>query len=317
MNASQRPAASEVNAGLATRMEDLATALIGAAPSSRTRAELRFRSRGSLAVVVSGSNRGSWFDHEVGVGGGPLDLVMHLRGCDFCDAMDWATRWMGGTIATDAPAPRHHAAPDDHAAWSVDLARRLWAEGVPPADTAIETYLRSRGLELPQDAPLRFHPGAWRNRENGPPGAAMLALMTDPAAAGPVGLHVTYLRPDGRGKAEGERPKVMLGHAGTIRLEPDAEVTAGLGIAEGIETALSVSQGFGWRPVWAATSAGGIARFPVLGGIEALTIFADGDPPGQAAACTCRDRWCAAGREARILTAPPRRDFNDLAARAA
>ena len=29
--------------------------------------------------------------------------------------------------------------------------------------------------------------------------------------------------------------------------------------------------------MWAALSAGGIARFPVLAGIEALTIFADHD----------------------------------------
>ena len=39
-------------------------------------------------------------------------------------------------------------------------------------------------------------------------------------------------------KADGQA-KMMLGTAGVIRLVPDEEVTTGLGLAEGIETALS------------------------------------------------------------------------------
>jgi len=42
---------------------------------------------------------------------------------------------------------------------------------------------------------------------------------------------------------------------------PDEGVTAGLGLAEGIETALAVMQRAGWSPVWAATSAGAMDRF--------------------------------------------------------
>jgi putative DNA primase/helicase len=96
-----------------------------------------------------------------------------------------------------------------------------------------------------------------------------------------------------------------------VRLMPDEEVTGGLGIAEGIETALSVMQGFGWRPVWAATSAGMIRSLPVLPGIEALTIFADADGAGMAAATACAARWKDAGAEARIVAAPAGQDFND------
>jgi hypothetical protein len=105
----------------------------------------------------------------------------------------------------------------------------------------------------------------------------------------------------------------MLGHAGVVRLVPDAEVTLGLGLAEGVETGLAVMQGFGWRPVWAAGSAGAIKDFPVLRGIEALTVFADADDggAGMAAARACAARWAAAGRDARIAAAPRDRDFND------
>jgi hypothetical protein len=104
----------------------------------------------------------------------------------------------------------------------------------------------------------------------------------------------------------------MLGQAGIIRLSPDDTVTSGLGLAEGVETGLAIMQRFGWRPVWSAASAGGIGRFPVLRGIEALTIFADQDSAGIEAARQCARQWQEAGREARIL-APPQGDFDDLA----
>jgi hypothetical protein len=82
-------------------------------------------------------------------------------------------------------------------------------------------------------------------------------------------------------------------------------------LAEGIETSLSVMQRFGWRPLWAATSAGAIARFPLLPGLDALTVFADADDAGLAAARRCAERWADAGREAHIA-APPGGDFNDI-----
>ena len=90
------------------------------------------------------------------------------------------------------------------------------------------------------------------------------------------------------------------------------EIGTGLGLAEGIETAISVMQGFGWRPVWCATSAGGLARFPALPNVQTLTIFADQDPAGINAARACAKRWGEAKCVARIL-APPVGDFKAAA----
>jgi hypothetical protein len=56
----------------------------------------------------------------------------------------------------------------------------------------------------------------------------------------------------------------------------------------------------GWTPIWVATSAGAIARFPVLAGIECLTIFADADEIGRQAAEKCGECWLKQGRDARI-----------------
>ena len=310
------PSPSELADMLAGHVEALSRELMGCDPTSRSRTDLRFRRKGSLAVSIVGPRRGRWHDHEAGTGGDALGLVAHLRGVPMREAYRWALAWLG--IAGGAslrPEPRRPvAAPEAQRAPSETgaLARRIWREAIPAAGTRAEHYLNARGLALPADAPLRFHPACPRGAERLP---AMVALMTKPDTAEPCGVHRTFLRADANAKAEGQA-KMMCGAAGVIRLIPDEDVTIGLGLAEGIETALAVMQRTGWRPVWAASSAGAIARFPVLPGIEALTIFADNGTAGIGAAAAGAARWAAAGREARII-APPAGDWDDATREAA
>lgn len=310
-----RPDIPSINAMLAERMPELAAELCETVATSRNLETLRFGRRGSLAVIVAGSKRGCWHDHETGCGGDPLGLVAHLRRIPMRDAYKWALAWIGR-------APIHlHLAPTIYdtgqrqaplkvssSTPSKEMARRIWREAVPAAGTLAEAYLASRGLMLPDDAPLAFHPDCPRGAERWP---AMLALMTDVTTGEAVGVHRTFLARDGSGKAPGVMPaKMMTGNAGVIRLTPDADVTTGLGVAEGIETALAVMQRAIWSPVWAATSAGAVSQFPVLSGVEVLTLFADMDSAGMTAARACGQRWAAAGREARLL-APPSGDWDN------
>lgn len=315
------PSAATVAAGLADRIRDLTEALIPDAPSQRSGAAMRFRSRGSLQVWVAGERRGKWKDYEDGGYGDALGLVAHLHRSSMRDAYNWALAWLGvghGAPARPAAAASRRQAvrdapttpADPPSNGSIDLARRLWNEAVGAPATLAERYLASRRLMLPLDAPIRFHPACPRGTERLP---AMLAMMTQALSAEPCGVHRTFLAADGNGKADG-RAKMMLGHAGVVRLVHDEEVALGLGIAEGIETSLAVMQGFDWRPVWAATSAGAISTFPVLPGLEAITVFADGDDHGAGveAATACVERWTDAGRDARIVAAPAETDFADL-----
>jgi hypothetical protein len=142
-------------------------------------------------------------------------------------------------------------------------------------------HLKIGGLDL--DHALRYH-SVHR---------MVVALMTDPITNDPIGIHHTFLNPDGK-----KTNRKMLGRQGVVRITPDEDVTYGLGIAEGVEDALAVA--LDWGPAWAATSAGAIERFPVLRGIDCINIFADDDTAGAKSACACADRWTAAGKEARI-----------------
>jgi hypothetical protein len=107
-----------------------------------------------------------------------------------------------------------------------------------------------------------------------------------------------------------------------IRLWPDDYVEQGLVLGEGIESTLAAATriehlGTLLQPAWAAGDAGHMRAFPVLPGIDAITLLVDHDAngAGQDAAAECRQRWIAVGREVIRLT--PRivdSDFADIVA---
>jgi hypothetical protein len=307
---------------LSKHTEAVSLALLGD-PVSRSPHEWRWGKpdNPSLKVTLTGPYKGRFVDFVAGAHGDLLGLAARTRfGGHQGAALTWARTFLGhsGGIATPTTTQRHPAPPQDQreatsTSSTLSIARQVWRDGVAPEGTLVEAYLASRGLKLEPDLPIRFHPNGRRGNERLP---TMVTLMTDPATGKPCGVHRTFLAWDGSGKAPGQA-RAMLGKAGVVRLSPDVDVARGLGIAEGIETALSVVQGFGWRPVWAAVSTSGIRNFPILDGVEALTVFADGDAAGRAAAEACASRWAEAGREADIMMPPDGLDLNDLHRRAA
>src|SRR5262245_48203124 len=62
--------------------------------------ELRFGTNGSLSVNLI---KGTFFDHEAGQGGGVIDLVIHVLGCDRGAAIDWLRR---ERFLEDRPQPK-------------------------------------------------------------------------------------------------------------------------------------------------------------------------------------------------------------------
>jgi putative DNA primase/helicase len=74
----------------------------------------------------------------------------------------------------------------------------------------------------------------------------------------------------------------------------------------------------GFSPAWALGDAGNLRQFPVLSGIECLTIIVDNDASGtgQRAALECSSRWTIAGREVfRVIPDRSGDDMNDVVER--
>jgi putative DNA primase/helicase len=191
------------------------------------------------------------------------------------------------------------------------LAAAAWDESSNPPGTPVVAYLRSRGLDLPEDVAgeaIRFHPACpWRENDRTIRVPAMIAAMRAISSDEIVGVHRTRLTTDGR-----KIDRRMLGSAtaAAIKLDADAHVTLGLTIGEGLETCLAGRQ-LGLRPVWALGSAGAIAAFPVLPGIEAVAIHAEHDIANAKAVEECGERWAAAGREVIIVRPLAGNDVND------
>jgi hypothetical protein len=197
----------------------------------------------------------------------------------------------------------------------------LWREAKPLGELAHKYLMAARRITGLSAVPnihsvLRFHSRC----PFGPGGAlhpCIIALWTDTLIGEPKAIHRTALKPDGS-----KLDRMSLGPTGgcVIRLWPDEAVTRGLVIGEGLETVLYAAtrhehRGTLLRPAWVAGDATHIANFPVLPGIEALTILSDNDlnGRGQHAAYKCACRWVAAGRELIVLT--PNvvdTDFNDI-----
>jgi Toprim domain len=315
-----KPAIIDLIARADEDVEAIAVHLLGEpnrrASSSR---ELRWGEHGRTSLTLSGPRLGKWHDWRDDTGGDALDLVEQELGLDRHAAIEWVRQWFGGA----APVVDHVASEQRKRAAEIDddrvrqfkrqAAADIWNAATPLSGSPAESYLlrtRLGGRPIPE-AIYRADALRWAGSEQIPGSiGALIALMTDPLTGVPTGVHRTWI--DG---AFQRIERKMLGQWGCVRLWPDTEVTSGLAIGEGIETTIAGVLLSDRAPAWAAVDAGGLRKFPVLSGIECISIFVDNDDSntGQAAAEACAARWHEADREACLLTPTAvGADFNSI-----
>jgi phage/plasmid-associated DNA primase len=298
------------------RIADLAIALLGSPNRELSTAQqLRFGTKGSVAVEIAGRDAGRWYDHEAGTGGAGLELIRYQFGLDETSAWDRARHWLGEPAMRSSWTARPVASPAPGSARPVDLSEAERATRV--ADIVRQTerldgtpalaYLRGRGITAPPPDCIRFRRNAYGRY------GAMVALATD-AAGEVLAIQQVYLTPEGR-KAPLDpvkrTNKAVEGWAdrSAVRL-PGCEP---LVLCEGVETALSVWQATG-QEVWACLGLSNIARAPIPD--KATVILArDGDAPGsRAEGQIIRAATALALRGLRVLiaTPPEGEDFNDM-----
>ncbi|WP_340622430.1 DUF7146 domain-containing protein [Xenorhabdus siamensis] len=179
-----------------------------------------------------------------------------------------------------------------------------------------EDYLRNRGIHvLPADNVKYCADQPVRNGKL----QAIWSLVTD-AKGTLCYLHRTYLDGDKKAditpqkKLDSTQEESYREHASSlaIRLFP---VDSTLGIAEGIETALSCKQIYGVN-TWSVVNANLMKRFRAPNGVKHLIIFTDMDwnAAGHAAAMECAHSNLLAGNDLEKISVrwPDNGDFNDL-----
>jgi hypothetical protein len=250
---------------------------------------------------------------------GATGLVVHCHAHCREDDVVAELQLRGLVDNTVKPTPRDpQEAARRRAAAVADRKRRiaralnLWRETVEAAGTLVETYCWSRLLCMAPPPTIRLHWNLW-HRETGERRPAMVGLVKH-VEFGRVGVHATYLAPDGSGKASLDPPRKCFGPVGggAVRLAPIG-AAGQLVVGEGIETVLSVMISTG-LPGWAALSATGLQQLVLPREVHAVIIAADHDENGigQAAAAWAAARFTREGRRVKVATPPTPGDFNDL-----
>jgi hypothetical protein len=195
-----------------------------------------------------------------------------------------------------------------------ELARGIFDYAMPIEGTLAQRYFEGRDLwsvaRMIDD--IRFNPGCPRGQQFRQP--AVVVAMRNFQSNAVVAVQRIFLNRE----AKKDGAPMMLGSAGGAAMQLQRLQDGKLHVAEGLETALAVIA-MDHGPVWALGSTSLIKSFPVLDGVNDLTIWTDRDPvdpktgkrPGESAADTCQQRWHGAGRETRQWV--PLRDGWDAA----
>ena len=219
------------------------------------------------------------------------------------------------------PSPRRNVVESDTDTLATAL--QLWEQAEPIAGTLAERYLaETRGINVAAlpvsvDEVLRFHPSCPFDGARPP---CLIALFRDVATDGPAGIQRIALTPEALAGGRGKTRRFTLGRWQAPRAVKLWPAASSLVIGEGIETVLAAATRIVHRdaplqPAWAIGSKDGFASFPLIAGIEHLTLLADNDANGGGLgrAEECAQRWAAIGRAVDLLiTEKVGTDFNDL-----
>ena len=218
---------------------------------------------------------GTWFCTHCGAGNG-VDLIMKVKNLPFIDAKQEIEKHIGAAAVVTPRASRTDAETEERRR---DQMAALWGRARPlDGEDVASRYLIARGVFLAEwplflravdDLP---HYSEAKERTVHP---AMLAKFAAADGKSSI-LHRTYLDAFGR-KADVDKQKMLMPGkvpmGGAVRLFPAGDT---LGIAEGIETALSAAMIFG-VPVWSALSSGPLLKWIPPKTTRAVMIFGDND----------------------------------------
>lgn len=207
------------------------------------------------------------------------------------------------SAAEHMSAPVRAIAPKIEVPTPDEAALKIWNASQPALGTPVETYLRNRGITLRIPAALRFGRATYSGIEY----PAMIAAIMD-LRRQVIAVQQTLLTWDGR-KADVPQPRQNTGRQFDccVQLDTLPKSSPAMGIAEGIETALSAMQ-VHHMTVWAALGAARLPNVAIPERIKELVIYGDNDGTGKRAADKCR----SAHPDIRITYAfpPAHKDWN-------
>jgi Toprim domain len=197
--------------------------------------------------------------------------------------------------------------------WHASPLRAAFGSKPKTRGTLAEKYLRhERKLDLPDElvgSVLRFHPCCpWRNENTGRTDRvpALIVPFRSVDDDKITAIHRTALNDDGT-----KLGRRMLGivYRAAIKLDPVIDET--LAVGEGVETCMAARQ-LGLGPAWALGSVGAISFFPLIDGVQRLTVLGERGDVSARAIKIVGSRWRKAGRRVRVVMPNVGSDLNDI-----
>ena len=227
----------------------------------------RYGRKGSLAVDLT---KNTWFDHEVGEGGGVLDLICRENGGSRRKARDWLRDEMG--LIEDRISHQRKSSKSVRrrmaSGANTPTARRIWAETIIPENTAAESYLACRGIVLPIPPDLRYHPTK----------DALIAALRNRSGS-IISIQQILFRQDLAGIWKRDRKSLGPVRGNAVRLTPPASI---LQLTESVEDGLALHQMTN-RATWAVPGAGNLASFEPPPEVREVVLSPDNDAAGRKA----------------------------------
>jgi putative DNA primase/helicase len=245
-----------------------------------------------------------------------INLIMRHTGLDLHETLKSIYNSLGGIMTLD---PERNEISSEDAARSI---KKLWGSANELSDgDLVCQYLTSRGMEMSHKAvevlksSIKYAPRCYES-ETKAELPAMLCKIVAPDGSG-VSIHRTYLSPEGIKKASVSTPRKVMPpiksiSGAAIRLMPPAKRGI-IGVAEGVETALSAAKIYK-IPTWSVISAGGIKSFVPPPEIKTVVIFGDNDQnfTGQKASYELAHRLFSEGIKCEVILPDLcGHDFND------
>lgn len=249
---------------------------------------------------------GTWICNQCGAGNG-FDLLIKIKGWDFKECATELEKSVGSVVRQVAKARRSNES-------TKGMIDRLWNLGVAVEQgDPVALYLANRGLELPR-FPMSLRYVEYCQHKDKTKHPAMIAAVHSYDGQ-IVQVHRTFITRDGQ-KADvnpvrllmpGELPKGCA-----VRFGEPKDV---IGVAEGIETALSAAIANKF-PVWAALTAGRMMTWEPPVGVSEVVIFGDHDTnfTGHAYAYGLANKLSVKHTGLHVVVSIPERpgDWNDI-----
>ncbi|MGB3807695.1 MAG: toprim domain-containing protein [Erythrobacter sp.] len=247
---------------------------------------------------------------SLGVMLGRKAILFHcFAGCDQQSVLAALAREGIDSAALFSGSAAHSSYDANAASKPSAAALRIWREALPLRGSPAKIYLENRGI-LAASPALRFHP----RTPLGPKGRTRYLPSLIAAVGldeGPIAIHRTFLSRGSCMKADFDKPKRALGSLGEAAVRLFSPSDERLGLAEGIESAMSAYALTG-IPVWATL---GNERFGLVSIPESVTelhLFIDCDGGGDLAAERGLSAYARGGRTIHVRKPSPRdSDWND------